>query len=160
MKLEGYNDYEIYPETGQVFSYKRNKYIGAKGKNGYYRVTLTSDEGVVWRTYIHRVIWFAVNGDIPDGMQVNHIDEDKNNNSISNLNLMTPKENINYGTGKERKTRSQSKPVVGIKDGMIVLCFQSVNDASRNGYASSRVSACCNGIQKKKYKGYKWRFVN
>ena len=102
MKLEGYSDYEIYPETGQVWSYKRNRFIKRKKGNGYYGCTLIDDNGVIKEWLLHRLIWVAVNGDIPEGMQVNHIDENKHNNSISNLNLLTNKENLLWGSGLER----------------------------------------------------------
>lgn len=159
MRIEGFNNYEICPEEGKIWSYNRNRYVGAKNRNGYWQVNLMDDNKNVWHTYIHRVIWTAVNGEIPEGYQVNHIDEDPSNNAINNLNLMTCKENINYGTGKARKTKTQSKAVVGLKDNKVVLTFASVNEAARNGFAAARVSDCCNGKQKKEYKGYLWKFA-
>lgn len=60
-----------------------------------------------------RCIWTAFNGPIPDGMQVNHIDEDPTNNKLENLNLMTPKENTNWGTGIERRAKSTSDKMKG-----------------------------------------------
>lgn len=41
----------------------------------------------------HRVIWLLRVGDIPDGMQINHIDGIKDNNDIKNLELVTPSGN-------------------------------------------------------------------
>jgi hypothetical protein len=41
-------------------------------------------------------------------MQVNHIDEDISNCALSNLNLMTAKDNSNYGTRGERLSASIS----------------------------------------------------
>lgn len=43
--------------------------------------------------YTHRCIWIWHNGSIPDGLQVDHIDADKRNNRIDNLQLLTPSEN-------------------------------------------------------------------
>jgi hypothetical protein len=42
---------------------------------------------------VHRVIWQMFNGDIPDGMQVDHIDGCPENNKIENLRLVTSEEN-------------------------------------------------------------------
>ena len=97
MRLDGYSDYEIYPETGQVWSYKRNRFIKNKKGNGYYGCSLTDNNGVIKHWLLHRLIWVTVNGPIPDELQVNHIDENKHNNSISNLNLMTNTENQRWG---------------------------------------------------------------
>lgn len=46
-------------------------------------------------------------------MQVNHIDENPENNNLDNLNLMTPKENTNWGTGIERRAKSTSIALTG-----------------------------------------------
>ena len=69
---------------------------------GYVYVFLKRTKGY----RVHRLVYEAFIGPIPDGMQVNHIDEDKSNNRLDNLNLMTPKENCNYGTGIERRAET------------------------------------------------------
>ena len=48
-------------------------------------------------------------------MQVNHIDENPANNNLNNLNLMTPKENTNWGTGIERRAKTCSETLKGKK---------------------------------------------
>lgn len=44
--------------------------------------------------YVHRHIWKAFNGEIPEGLQIDHIDTDRSNNSLSNLRLVTMDDNI------------------------------------------------------------------
>lgn len=51
-------------------------------KTGYYLNSGTS-------TRLHRAVWESVNGKIPDGYHIHHIDHDKNNNEIENLQLVT-----------------------------------------------------------------------
>ena len=69
--------------------------------NGYYQVGLCKNSKL--KAYrVHRLVWSAFNGQTPENMQVNHINEVKTDNRLSNLNLMTCKENINYGTRNER----------------------------------------------------------
>lgn len=156
MKLKGFSNYEIYPEEGKVWSYNRNRYIGRKhNKKGYWFVSLTSDDGNVLSTSLHRVIWMAVNGEIPEGYEVNHIDENKNNNSISNLNLLTPKENNNWGTKSIRVSHSNSKPLLGLKNNKPSILFTSQSEAKNKGYVN--VSNYLN--TDKTYKGYKWVYV-
>ena len=60
-----------------------------------------------------RCIYSAFYGPIPEGMQVNHIDEDPTNNRLENLNLMTPKENTNWGTGIARRAKSHGDTLKG-----------------------------------------------
>ncbi len=63
--------------------------------------------------FVHRLVWEAFNGPIPDGMQINHIDENPLNNRLDNLNLMTPKENTNWGTCIERRAKIHSESMKG-----------------------------------------------
>lgn len=70
---------------------ERNAIIG---KNGWYegreycKVYDTESKKVSTILY-YRYVWISVNGPIPEGMIIHHIDGDKNNNDISNLQLFT-----------------------------------------------------------------------
>ena len=63
---------------------------------------------------VHCLVWEAFVGEIPNGMQINHIDGDKHNNTLENLELVTPKENIQHawktGLCKSRKGIKTNKP--------------------------------------------------
>lgn len=165
MKLDNFSNYEIYPEEGKVFSYKRNRYIGSKHKDGYWQVGLMSDDGKQHNFWLHRLIWQAVNGAIPEGMEINHLDENPSNNVISNLSLCTHKENINFGTRNERAAEKmtnrsdQSKQVAAFKNGVLVMVFPSANETRRQGYNNGAVSQCCNG-KRQSHKGYQWRYLS
>lgn len=52
----------------------------------------------------HRVIWTWLKGPIPDGMQINHKDLNKQNNRIDNLEVVTADENIqhSYDNGRPK----------------------------------------------------------
>jgi len=76
------------------------------GKNGYMKVSLCKD-GKVHSKDIHRLVYEAFIGEIVEEMQVNHIDENKTNNKVENLNLLTPKENTNWGTAIERMKKTK-----------------------------------------------------
>ena len=43
--------------------------------------------------YIHRFVFETFKGAIPKGMEIDHYDANRKNNSIYNLQLLTPKEN-------------------------------------------------------------------
>ena len=43
--------------------------------------------------YVHKLVWQAFNGKIPNGMQVDHIDNNPQNNRLQNLQLLTPSQN-------------------------------------------------------------------
>lgn len=45
---------------------------------------------------VHRVVWEAFNGPIPDRLEVNHKNLDREDNRIENLELLTHRENVNH----------------------------------------------------------------
>lgn len=51
-------------------------------------VYITSGENS--RKFLHRLVWEKHNGEIPEGYQIHHIDGNKLNNDISNLQLISP----------------------------------------------------------------------
>lgn len=73
----------------------------SKTKKGYLVIQL-SNNGKREGFTVGRLVWTSFNGEIPDDMQVNHINEDKTDNRLENLNLMTGKENCNWGTHNQR----------------------------------------------------------
>lgn len=61
------------------------------------------------RFSIHRLVAEAFVSN-PDNLpQVNHLDEDKTNNSVDNLEWCTAKYNLNYGTRKDKVRESKLK---------------------------------------------------
>ena len=60
--------------------------------NGY-RVVSIRNGAVKKQCRVHRIIWIAQNGVIPEGMVVDHINNDKLDNRIENLQLLTPEDN-------------------------------------------------------------------
>lgn len=44
--------------------------------------------------YLHRFVWEAVHGEIPDGYHIHHKDEDPGNNEIENLELLPAAEHL------------------------------------------------------------------
>lgn len=176
---KNYSNYEVF-ENGQIWSYKTKRFLKPRTlSTGYQQVNLYSNECKRKTLYVHRIVYEAVTGSpIPEGMQVNHINEIKTDNRFENLNLMTPKENTNWGTCIERRAKIHSKAMKGIipkanppkqvgafdKNGQLVMTFQSTAEAERNGFHSSAVSMCCRNCFNKQgnnvYKGFSWRYLN
>ena len=118
-------------------------------KDGYLHVFLCKD-GKPTIFSVHRLAYEAFNGKIPEGMQVNHIDEDKTNNRLDNLNLMTPKENTNWGTGIERRAKKHSKPIIQYSlNGDKLAEYPSVCDAARKLTINiGNISSALKGMRK------------
>lgn len=71
-------------------------------KTGYYHVCVS---GVTKR--VHVLVALAFLGVPPENMEINHKDENKANNAISNLEYITHRDNINYGTRNQRTSEAQ-----------------------------------------------------
>lgn len=157
--FRNYSKYEVYPD-GKIWSYSQKKFLKPTNHNGYQRVLLSDNEGKRKWYFVHMVIWEAVTGSpIPENLEINHIDERKDNNSKSNLELISHKQNINYGTGIERCHKSQSKQVGAFnKNCELVMTFSSTNEAGRNGFNQGAIVMCCNG-KRKTHKGFTWKYI-
>ena len=158
-KFRDFEKYEVF-EDGRIYSYCTKKFLKPHtNQYGYQRVYLYNNEGNGKLYMVHRVVWEAVTGEpIPKGYEINHIDENKDNNSKSNLELTSHKQNINWGSRNTRIAKSLSKQVGAFKDGKLVMTFQSAMEAGRNGFNFCNISECCNG-KRKTHKGYSWRYL-
>lgn len=162
--IPNYEGYQV-SNLGRVKSFYglKEKILKPWVTRGYYQVELCKNS--IGKNYlVHRLVWEAFNGQIPENMQVNHINEIKTDNRLSNLNLMTCKENINYGTGIERRVKKRingkgSKPVLQFTlDDNLINEYASVMQVERElGFANSNIVNCCKGKYKQAY-GYKWRY--
>lgn len=135
----------------------------AVAPNGYLHVRIdgrTKD--------VHRLVAQTFIPNPQNKPQVNHKNENKQDNSVLNLEWCTPKENINFGTclsrraktqrdtGCQLNNRSTSKPVLCITTGE---SFPSINEASRvYGLDCSAITKCCKGkiVNTKKTQ---WRYT-
>lgn len=72
---------------------KRKKIKQSKAKNGYLTVDIKDKEYKKRRFYVHRLVWIAFCGEIPHGMEIDHISTERSNNSLTNLRLVTHSEN-------------------------------------------------------------------
>jgi len=74
--------------------------------NGYYSLT-TND-----RCLMHRYVYEKEIGKIPNKFDIHHIDQNKSNNKINNLECICKKEHARiYSTGKNQYTNASNKPI-------------------------------------------------
>ena len=125
--------------------------------------------------YVHRIVYEAFVGEIPDGYDIHHKDGNPINNMLSNLESVQHSGHISkhmigqkHTLGKKRSIEAiekqrvkVSKPVAQLTlDDVLITTYPSVAEAERcTGIDDSSISRCCNG---KLYKsgGYHWMYIN
>ena len=159
--IAGYEGLYEVSNQGRVRSMKYGKEkILKQGKtNGYLHVCLFKD-GYGKTIRVHRLVaeTFIPN---PNNLEtVNHKDEVKTNNIVSNLEWMSKIDNINYGTRNKRIAEALSNQVQMLdkKTCELLATFPSTHEAERvTGIAQQHISSCCNG-KLKSAGGYVWRY--
>lgn len=136
---------------------------------GYFCVVLCVN-GKTYRKYIHRLVCETYKENPHNKSEVNHIDGDKSNNSVNNLEWATRSENQNHrykvlnhkGANYGRKGADMwaSKPVLQKSiDGKSLNTFVSVLDAEdKTGINESNIRCCIYGRQKTAG-GFKWEYI-
>jgi len=157
VKIEGFEKYEV-SNLGRVRNMKTGKILKPQpDKNGYLKHHL-SEHNKQKHLFLHRIIATTFI-DNPEGKPcVNHIDENKLNNDLSNLEWCTVRENNIHGTRTKRAAEKLSQKVIQLDLNDNVLNeFESMKQAEREtGVFASHIGASCNG-KRKSAGGYKWR---
>lgn len=153
--IPGYEGLYAVTSCGKVWSYRSKKFLKPELLGGYLRVCLTHNykqehhfiHVLVAKTYIPN----------PNNLpQVNHLDEDKTNNCIFNLEWTTLKENCNYGTRNERIATKHYKSVFCVELNRV---FNSPTEAAEELKINrGNIYHCCNGLQHTAA-GYHWKYV-
>lgn len=176
--IEGYEGSYQVSNEGRVKSlkYRKEHILKPSNSRGYLRVALCKNNKR--NDYsIHRLVASAFI-DNPEGLnEVNHIDEDKTNNYVENLEWCSHAFNINHGTRTIRaaeKHRGKTNPRAAeklsipvdmlTKSGELIRTFQSAHEAERflknNGYPKAsccNINSCCKGKLQSCY-SFKWRY--
>lgn len=156
--IPGYEGLYQANNCGEIKSLRRDRILAARKHKGYLQLSLCKNGES--KTYaVHRLVWIAFNGPIPEGYEVNHLNERPWDNRLENLNLMTRKENINWGShnikmGKAHRKKVEQYTLDG--DHICTWCSAKMVEYIL-GYKSNNISACCYGVRKTAY-GYVWRF--
>lgn len=126
---------------------------------GYLVYTLTDKNGESKKLYAHRIVAENFIPNPYNKQTVNHIDGNKHNNHVSNLEWNTYQENNQHAADACIKT--DMKPVAMLdKCGNILKTFASIHDAGDyvNG-SFGNIHSVCNG-KRQMASGYGWRYID
>lgn len=168
--INGYEGLYQVSNMGRVKSLKYNKSNNEKilkagsSKRGYQLVILCKNAKKQTKT-IHRLVACEFIPNPSNYTDVNHKDEDKRNNEISNLEWMSHKDNQNYGNRNKKCSERQGKLVEIFKDGISLGIFKSTRELEKQSEElfgmklfHNVISLVCNGV-KLQYKGYIFKYT-
>lgn len=168
----GYEGLYQVSNKGRVKSLRNNIILSCGISNGYASLRLSRNNKP--KTFlIHHLVFEAFVGNRPKGrlngdwntkFVINHKDENRLNNKIENLEIITQSENIKYGTAEKRRLEKLSQPLFQYSlDGELIKYWESARECNRNGFHAGHVLESCQGIygrtkDRQVYKGYIWSY--
>lgn len=147
-------------ENGNLYNELTKKYPkGWVNKVGY-RMYYVNFNGIKKQLYAHRMVAETF---IPNPLNktcVNHIDGNKLNNNINNLEWVSKKENNNHAL-KTGLNNLYKKIYCYDKNKTLVCIYDSIQIASKmSGFSENSISNCTNSEKKTLTCGYYWSFKN
>lgn len=150
---------------GSLYRIRKGKLIPHDRGDGYQEVYLYDRRGVRHKYLLHRLValTFLENGNPEEYTYVNHIDERRSNNDVSNLEWCSPGYNVRYSaainTTKRRTIRIQR---YDRKGGNVVRVYDDIRTAANeNGVGYDALNKRCKTCQTTQadgfdYEGFYW----
>jgi hypothetical protein len=101
-------------EAGQVFDKNGKELVFSPNNYGYRKLRVLID-GVLKGLCVHRMVYIKFkDSDSVDSHQIDHKDDDKTNNALSNLELVTNGENVRRSLAKKARRALQPNEVADV----------------------------------------------
>ena len=142
---------------GKTYPFRCRLLSPHKGRLGYMVVGLHKDRITIYKT-VHTIVVESFLGEIPNGKEIDHIDSNKSNNSLSNLRVCSHKENMNnpitLSKNRQAKKTVHSLSVIRTTNFGEQKEYESIHEAAEDGFNFWSVYRACKS--QKEYKGYFW----
>lgn len=161
--IKGYEGLYQVSNLGKIKSLGNNKFKKekilktCKNRYGYVLVPLNLNANKKFKS-VHRLVAQAFISNPNNLPEVNHKDETRDNNNVSNLGWCDRKYNLDYGTGNKRRSEKLSQKVYqyNLKKELIKV-WDSTIQCKEKGYSIGNISLCCNG-KRNKHKNSIWSY--
>lgn len=140
-------NYEV-DKQGNVFRIDTGKRLKQQNYKGYNKVWLSANNKGKWYS-VHRIVLSSFKGIDNNKPQVNHIDGNKQNNCLNNLEWCTHSENTKHAINMNLRTQGAKEVICYDIDMNYLGTYKSCADVERKlGIEHSLVSRCCRGVIK------------
>ena len=150
--IPGYAGFVI-TRDARIFSRRRHELAQWRDPGGYLRAKV----GIVG-LHVHRAVALAWIPNPHGASDVNHIDGDKGNNAISNLEWCSRSENIRHALDHGLHACPET-PVIGFNESTHCgIWARSQAEVGYWGFQQPNVNKCLRGIRRS-HKGFVWRYA-
>jgi len=159
----GYEGLYQVSNTGRIASGRCE--LRLQTNNFGYKTVMLYKDGKPRRKTVHRIVADAFIPNTSNYPQINHIDENKANNCVSNLEWCTSStNNLKYRQNhprKERKGKNKGRRVLQLSlGGEVIRGWDNARQVFvETGMSDWSISQCCRGVWKTAY-GYKWQYAS
>lgn len=94
-----YVDGKLINKHSRSYNSLKGEVVGSSNGAGYLRFSFNGS-----KYYVHRVIWEIIHGEIPKGMEIDHINHIKDDNRIENLRLVIHRDNLRNQSKQRNNT--------------------------------------------------------
>jgi len=141
---------KYYEKDGQIKNIKTDHIISIQTDKHGYKYIMIRNNNKTHKVRLHRFIYECHKGLIPNGYVIDHIDNNKQNNSINNLQMVTQKANIikKYAGGVHFNNKKKAVEAINTNNNE-KSTYKSISSAGKAiNITPPSVRRCCERQQK------------
>lgn len=152
-------DYSV--STEGVVRKDTTDYILSQSSQQDYKFVTLLIAGKQKRMRVHRMVAETFLDNPEKKPYVNHINGNRGDNNVENLEWVTPSENTQHAVETGLFVSGRARPVIQYNlDGMQMATFESASEAARQtGGSQSKITMCCRR-QRQTANDYQWRYYD
>jgi hypothetical protein len=121
-------------KDGGCWQHRKTRILKTPPNSDGYPCTMFSREGKCYPIKVHKLIYESFKGAVSEGHHVDHIDGDRQNNKLDNLQSVTPQDNKIFGLERAQGFKMIRKYLDEHRDGVAMHMSRSYHDGFEDGY--------------------------